>query len=95
MRQIARTDDNQAEIVQALRQVGASVILTHQLGAGVPDIAVGFRGINYWFEIKDGGKPPSRRMLTSDEETWHSTWRGHVAVVESVEEALMKIGATK
>lgn len=93
MRQNARVDANQPEIVQALRQVGASVLHIHELGEGAPDIAVGWRGLTYLFEIKDGAKPPSKRRLTDDELTWHLFWRGHVEVVESVDDALRKIGA--
>lgn len=93
MRTVARVDANQKEIVQALEQVGASVLYLHQLGKGAPDIAVGLRGITYLFEIKDGAKPPSKRRLTDDEQHWHLFWRGHVEVVVSVDEALRKIGA--
>ena len=93
MRTAARVDANQKEIVQALVQVGASVLHMHQLGKGAPDIAVGWRGLTYFFEIKDGAKPPSQRRLTDDEQHWHLFWRGHVEIVESVDEALRKIGA--
>ena len=93
MRQRAQVDSNQAEIVHALKQVGATVLHTHQLGHGAPDIAVGYRGINYWFEIKDGSKPPSHRKLTADEQCWYSEWRGDVQIVTCVDEALRVIGA--
>jgi hypothetical protein len=92
VRKQARVDDNQAEIVQALRQAGASVLHMHQLGKGAPDLLIGHRGHNYLFEIKDGAKSPSQRQLTADELLWHSEWRGTVYVVESVEDALRKIG---
>jgi hypothetical protein len=79
----AFVDANQTKIVEALRQVGA----------GFPDIVVGYRDVNYLFEIKDGSKPPSRRRLTNDEQRWHNLWRGNVSVVNSVDEALREIGA--
>ena len=44
------------------------------------------------FEVKDGSKPPCKRKLTPDEEAFHASWRGHVAVVESVEDALKIVG---
>lgn len=88
-----RTDSNQSVIVKALREVGATVAPTHELGKGFPDIVVGFRGINWMIEIKDGNKPPSKRKLTPDEVEWHALWRGQVAVVNSVDEALKLIGA--
>lgn len=92
MRKRARVDANQAEIVAALRGVGASVLHTHQLGSGAPDIVVGYAGTNYLVELKDGRRPPSERQLTPDERDWHDAWRGNVAVVKSVEEALTLIG---
>ena len=88
MRRIAKTDANQPDIFSALRGVGASVCLLSQVGSGVPDLLVGFRGINLLMEVKDGNKPPSSRKLTKDQEDWHSEWRGQVVVVTTVEEAV-------
>jgi|LakMenEpi03Aug12_release.lakeMendotaPanAssembly.Ray.scaffolds.fasta_scaffold938824_2 hypothetical protein len=88
VRRIAKTDANQPDIVSALRGVGASVCLLSQVGSGVPDLLVGFRGINLLMEVKDGNKPPSSRKLTKDQEDWHSEWRGQVVVVTTVEEAV-------
>ena len=64
----------------------------HQLGKGIPDIFVGFRGENYLFEIKDGSKPPSKRTLTPDEEKWHAEWNGKVVVVNNIEEVIDALG---
>lgn len=94
MRRKARVDDNQPEIVMALRMAGATVQSIATVGGGCPDILVGFRGKNYLMEIKDGSKPPSARKLTSHETKWHKEWRGQVAVVESIEDALIAIGQT-
>lgn len=94
MRRASNVDQNQPEIVAALRDVGASVQHLHSVGAGCPDILCGFRGINYAIEIKDGSKPPSKRKLSDDQVEWHGAWRGQVAVVESVEAALSLIGVT-
>jgi hypothetical protein len=84
----SRVDANQPEIVRALRQVGASVQHLHTVGQGCPDIAVGFRGETYLLEIKMPGK-----ALTDDEAGWHERWRGQVAIVYGVEDALRAIGA--
>ena len=92
MRRAARVDANQTEIVKALRQVGASVQSLAATGKGVPDLLVGFRGKNLLLEVKDGGKVKSARKLTSDQVEWHQGWRGHVAVVESVEQAIKILG---
>ena len=92
MRRAARIDDNQPEIVEALEAVGASVMHLHAVGQGCPDLAVGFRGNNWFLEVKDGRKPPSARGLTDAQLRWHMLWRGQVQVVNSVSEALAAIG---
>lgn len=91
MRRAAKVDDNQAEIVAALRKIGASVQPLHAVGQGCPDILVGWRGMNTVLEIKDGKKPPSARKLTPDQEKWHATWMGQVTVVETVEQAILAV----
>lgn len=91
-RRAAKVDRNQSEIVGALRAVGASVKPMHAVGQGFPDLAVGFRGINYHLEVKDGSLPPSARGLTPDQIKHHAEWRGQVAVVTSAKEALKAIG---
>ena len=93
MRRNAKVDTNQPEIVMALRAIGATVEPTHMIGRGFPDIVVGFRGLNYLLEIKDGDKVPSKRKLTDDETKWHKQWNGSVDIVESVEDAYQAIGA--
>jgi hypothetical protein len=95
MRRDGRVDANQSDIDRALRAVGASVQPLSSVGGGCPDRLVGFRGVNYLLEIKDGSKPPSKRKLTPDQVVWHGTWQGQKAVVKSVDEALQAIGATK
>lgn len=94
MRRAARTDDNHDEIVQALRSVGATVQSLAAVGDGVPDLLVGWRGMNLLIEVKDGSKPPSRQRLTPDQVKWHEAWGGRpVFVVSSVDSALKVIGA--
>lgn len=94
MRRAAKVDANHAEIVSALRSVGASVQSIAMVGGGCPDLLIGYAGLSFVLEIKDGAKPPSRRELTPDEAAWHAAWRGHAAVVTSVDEALREIGVT-
>jgi hypothetical protein len=88
MRKAAKTDSNQNEVVTALRAIGASVQSLAATGKGVPDLLVGYRGINYLLEIKDGNKMPSAQKLTIDQEHWHSLWRGSVHIVNSTNQAL-------
>lgn len=97
MRRAARVDDNQKEIVRELRKFGASVHCLHKTGQGFPDLVIGWQGRNYLVEVKDNSKSPSARRLTRAESEWHSKWRGQVAIVGSVEEAitLLKIREKK
>lgn len=88
MRRAAKVDRNQAEIVAALRQIGATVQPLHAVGQGCPDLLAGFRGVNYLIEVKDWQQPPSGRKLTGPQEEWHGGWKGHRAVVETVDAAL-------
>ena len=92
MRRAAKVDENQSEIVAALRKAGCSVTPTHQAGSGFPDLVVGRIGKTYLLECKDGSKPPSKRKLTDDQVRWHGKWLGHKAVVCNVSEALEAVG---
>ena len=85
----AKTDQNQAEIVKALRQVGATVHDLSAVGGGCPDILVGHKNVTYLIEIKN---PDTKGKLNKLQQKWHAEWRGQVAVVETVEEALRMIG---
>lgn len=87
MRRIARVDGNQADIVAALRAVGATVQPLHTVGKGCPDLLVGYRGVNHLLEVKNGSD------VTDDQRQWIGTWCGMVTVVHSVDQALQSIGA--
>lgn len=95
MRRAAKVDANQAEIVAALRAVFAMVQPLHAVGQGCPDLLVSYNGVNYLIEVKDGRRPPSDRRLTPDQVEWHASWRGPVAVAETVNDALTIIGALR
>ena len=85
MRRAASTDANQSVIVDALRDHFYSVTILARVGSGVPDLLVGARGKNILLEVKNGSK------LTPEQIEWHATWRGQVAVVDSVEMALKAV----
>jgi hypothetical protein len=91
MRRAAAVDRNQSEIVSALRQAGVTVQPLHRVGEGCPDLLCGFRGRNVLLEVKDGELPPSRRGLTPDQVGWHGGWKGSVAVVTCVGDALRAV----
>ena len=84
---ISRVDANQSEIVQALRAAGCSVQSLASVRHGCPDVLAGRDGANYVLEIKS-----PTGTLTSAERQWQADWRGQVAVVRSVEEALHAVG---
>jgi hypothetical protein len=79
-----RTDANQRSIVEALREFGATVFDTHELGRGYVDLCVGFGGRSYLMEVKaKGGK------LTEAEAKFRGSWRGSpIYIIHSVEEAI-------
>lgn len=94
MRRAPKVDRNQAEIVDALRAVGARVECLHGVGGGVTDLLVLFRGDLFLLEVKDGAKPPSARRLTPDQFEWHRRWANpNLHVVCNVSDALQAIGA--
>lgn len=83
MRYRGKVDNNHAEIVEALRGIGASVVSLANLGNGCPDILVGWKGNNILFEIKSG-----RGGLTADEMKFMEDWEGNYRVVRTVEQAI-------
>lgn len=85
-------DDNQDEIVAALRKAGVSVTPTSQAGEGFPDLVCGRAGVNYLLEVKDGNKFPSEQKLTPKQVKWHKRWKGSATVVNSVEQAFKAVG---
>jgi hypothetical protein len=62
----AKVDSNHAEIVKAMRGIGAYVINTSSLKNAF-DCIVFFRGKVHVVEIKDGTKQPSKQRLTDGE----------------------------
>ena len=89
----AKVDANQTQIVSALRAAGASVQSLAPIGKGCPDILVGYQGVTYTLELKDGrtGKDVKERQ-----DKWHAEWRGRaVTIAKTPDEALRAIGALK
>jgi hypothetical protein len=86
---IKRTDANQKDIVEMVRKLpGASITSTHTIGKGFPDLVIGYKGINYLIELKDGNKPKSQKKLTPDEVEFHLKWNGQIAICENFEDIL-------
>jgi len=92
VRRRGRVDQNQKEIVAALREAGARVESLANLGGGVADLLVNYppwplTGDLYLLEVKAGPKEP----LTPLEREWHVRWP--VRIVTSPLEALVAVGA--
>lgn len=94
-RRAARTDDNQKEIIKALRDIpGVSVEPGHD------DILVGYRNNTYWVELKnpnavskktgavlDSRKQKSQHRLSKE-------WTGHYFIAWTLDQILNEIGVT-
>ena len=87
MRRAARRDDNERDIIKALRECGAYVKVIND--EGLFDLLVSYRGETLLLEVKDGAKPPSARRLTDAEQKFHDEWPGsNLHIINSVQEAL-------
>ena len=87
MRRAARRDDNEKDIIKALRECGAYVKVIND--EGLFDLLVSYRGETLLLEVKDGAKPPSARRLTDAEQKFHNEWPGdNLYIINSVQEAL-------
>jgi len=88
MRRAARIDQNQTQIVSALRAAGAYVWII-----GLPvDLLVGYKGHTFLVEVKDG----SKKRLTKLQEAFFESWSGSTLCrVDGPEAALRMIGVVK
>jgi Holliday junction resolvase len=82
-----RKDANQSKIIKHLKEVGVSVVDLSNVGDGCGDILVGWKKVNYLFEIKDGDKPKSKRKLTPAQREFHATFKGDIRIIESFDDA--------
>lgn len=91
-RHAAKIDINQPEIVADLRTIpGCTVEVLSAVGMGVPDILVGYRGVNYLLEIKSEWATEGKE-LTPMQQKWHDNWTGQKAVIWSSGDAMKAIG---
>ncbi len=92
MRHAKRTDNNHAQIREALRNAGYDVLDLSRCGNGVPDLSVRVSPfVAVLLEVKDGSKPPSAQKLTAAEQQWLEHW-GHITrVVNSIDSAIAAV----
>ena len=92
-RRADKIDENQPEIVDTLRSVPGVTVQV-----GMDDILVGYKGRNYWYEIKtpdcvsrktgtilDSAKKDSQIKLEKE-------WKGQYRIVWNVNQILMDLG---
>ena len=88
-----RKDENQNEIIDEFKSAmpDASVADLSGSGKGIPDVVIGWRGRNYFFEIKNPNKPKSDQQLTDAQVAFHSNWQGQVFTARSASEMIAEI----
>jgi len=77
----AKRDENEVEIVNALRAVGASV--AHLSSKGIPDLLVCFKNKLYLMEVKK-----LKGKLTPEQIKFHDNWNGDIHIVRTTQEAI-------
>lgn len=85
-----RTDNNQAELIKALRRVGLEVLLLYRQGEGCPDALVsepyGATSRCWLLEIKNhGGK------RTEAQDKFLARWRGVPVITAETPEAVLNL----
>lgn len=94
MMRAKRVDANQPSVVAELRSMGCFVEpRLSQVGAGCPDLLVGYRGRWLVVELKDPEKVPSAQKQTDDERRWEERLDGRAdyVVATSSEEIFQAI----
>lgn len=84
-RHACRIDENQPDIIKGLRKAGATVEPTYMVGAGFPDLVVGYMGMTLLMEVK---LPVKSSQLNPKQVKWHEAWDGQVCVVRTPEQAV-------
>lgn len=88
----AKIDNNQNEIVDALRQIPGV-----QVEPGHDDIFVGYKGRNYWFEIKSGNAVNKaghirESAIKPKQKELREHWSGHYSIVSSFDQIILELG---
>lgn len=82
------TDSNQKDIVKALRKIPGVMVKT-----GMDDILVGYKGVNYWIEIKVSEAAAKQKSKTTQKQKeLDESWAGHYLVAWTLDQILEDIG---
>jgi len=85
MRRASRRDENEKEIVEALRAVGATVYLLDQ----PCDILVGYRNQTILMELKNPNSKYGKKGFNENQKHFAENWKGGpFCLVDSVDAAL-------
>lgn len=88
MRRSAKSDSNQAEIVDCLRKAGRCVFVASRIGGGFPDLIVHWNGNVVFMEVKS-----ENGELNDLQIDFHSKWRGPaIVIVRTIRDALAATG---
>lgn len=88
-----KVDANQPAIVEALRGVPGISVKT-----GVDDILVGYKGRDYWYEIKNPATVSKKKKkvresaIKDSQKSLKAEWCGHYRIVWKVEQILEDLG---
>lgn len=88
----ARTDKNQKDIVAALRSIPGVTVVT-----GMDDILVGYKGLTYWYEIKNPDTVKknglvSESKIKKSQKRLKNEFTGHYIIVYSLDQILKDLG---
>lgn len=81
-----RRDQNEGAIREALERAGCDVLQGHDV-----DLYVGRAGRSYFVEVKRPDRATESR-LRPIQKRLRDNWRGHYAIVTTVDEALAAVG---
>ena len=92
MRRAAKVDNNQKQIMDALRWVPGITVQP-----GHDDLLVGYKGKTYWFELKSERAVSKRTGIVREKSKkesqikLESTWKGHYKIISTLDEILKEL----
>lgn len=89
-------DLNHDDIAETFEQLGCSVLHTHEVGGGFPDMVIGLVGITVLVEIKNPDTGYGKAGLTKSQRRFGDLWRGgRVHVVMTKDQAIDLVRAVR
>ena len=82
----AKRDKNERDIIRALEQLGCSVQALNCTAPDIPDLLVGFRGVNILLEVKE-----RKGKLSEGQAHFMETWQGQCVMARTPEEAVRTV----